>query len=467
MKKGLVYKIQVKSISVLSIFLIVLGNILSISGIQFLKENRIETLDKQIYPITIEASNYLRAQQNSSFNSLQNILNAVGTSSKASIMITDNLGYTYAVSNEEENESKSKLLGKIITDEEREILINGEAVKKADNEKFIYMKPVFQGDYFGGVIITEIPEAEINSGIIKLITIIWGGIFLAIIFTSIGINHFIKNIVVKPINEISKVAKNISIGEISRIETIHSDDEIGELTKSFNIIADFLSKSEIKRKNFISNISHELRSPITSIRGFIAGILDGIIPIDKEKYYLSIVYDEVKRISRLVDDLLDISTLDDSNYILKKSEIDINGLIEICLVNKEAQIAERDLKVEVILNENHQFVYADRDRMIQVLTNLIDNAIKYSYSGEIIRIETSVKGKKVYVSIKNKGKGISEEELVRIWDRFYKSDSSRTNKESTGLGLSIVRTILSRHGEDIWVNSKDGETEFIFTLSKA
>ncbi|MCR4944922.1 MAG: HAMP domain-containing histidine kinase, partial [Clostridium sp.] len=211
----------------------------------------------------------------------------------------------------------------------------------------------------------------------------------------------------------------------------------------------------------------ELRSPITSIRGFIAGILDGIIPIDKEKYYLSIVYDEVKRISRLVDDLLDISTLDDSNYILKKSEIDINGLIEICLVNKEAQIAERDLKVEVILNENHQFVYADRDRMIQVLTNLIDNAIKYSYSGEIIRIETSVKGKKVYVSIKNKGKGISEEELVRIWDRFYKSDSSRTNKESTGLGLSIVRTILSRHGEDIWVNSKDGETEFIFTLSKA
>ena len=141
-------------------------------------------------------------------------------------------------------------------------------------------------------------------------------------------------------------------------------------------------------------------------------------------------------------------------------------MIKLCLDKQETRIIDKDLKVEVTLEKKHEFVFVDRDRIIQVIINLLDNAIKYSDSGEIIRIKTETKGEKVYVSIENRGLGLSETDLAKIWDRFYKSDASRTNKESTGLGLPIVRSILSRHGEDIWVESNNGVTIFTFTLTK-
>ena len=469
MKKSLVYKIQVKFISILSISLIILGTILSISGEKFLKDQRRESIDKEVYPITVEIANYLRAQENSSLSNLKNIIDIVSESTNANIIVTDNLGYIYAVSSDEEKDKELKLSGKIITDDEREHLKEGNIVERTEegsDKKYVYMKPIFQEDYFGGILIVKVSTKIINKKIFKLIATIWLCIFLAILMMLIGIEYFTKKIIIQPINEINKVAKKIAVGEVDKRVSITSNDEIGDLAKSFNIMAESLNQIDANRKDFISNASHELRSPITSIRGFIAGIIDGIISKDKEEYYLNIVYDEIKRLSRLVDDLLDISTLDNSNYNLNKTEEDINGLIKICLASKEAKIEEKDLKVEVILENEHQFVFIDRDRIIQVIINLLDNAIKYSHSGETIKIETKVKGEKIYVSIENKGVKLSEEQLIKIWDRFYKSDSSRTNKESTGLGLSIVRTILSRHGEDIWVKSNNGETNFTFTLTR-
>ena len=469
MKKSLVYKIQVKFISILSISLIILGTILSISGEKFLKDQRRESIDKEVYPITVEIANYLRAQENSSLSNLKNIIDIVSESTNANIIVTDNLGYIYAVSSDEEKDKELRLSGKIITDEEREHLKEGNIVERTEegsDKKYVYMKPIFQEDYFGGILIVKVSTKIINKKIFNLIATIWLCIFSAILMMLIGIEYFTKKIIIQPINEINKVAKKIAVGEVDKRVSITSNDEIGDLAKSFNIMAESLNQIDANRKDFISNASHELRSPITSIRGFIAGIIDGIISKDKEKYYLNIVYDEIKRLSRLVDDLLDISTLDNSNYNLNKTEEDINGLIKICLASKEAKIEEKDLKVEVILENEHQFVFIDRDRIIQVIINLLDNAIKYSHSGETIKIETKVKGEKIYVSIENKGVKLSEEQLIKIWDRFYKSDSSRTNKESTGLGLSIVRTILSRHGEDIWVKSNNGETNFTFTLTR-
>lgn len=469
MKKSLVYKIQVKFISILSISLIILGTILSISGEKFLKDQRRESIDKEVYPITVEIANYLRAQENSSLSNLKNIIDIVSESTNANIIVTDNLGYIYAVSSDEEKDKELKLSGKIITDDEREHLKEGNIVERTEegsDKKYVYMKPIFQEDYFGGILIVKVSTKIINKKIFNLIATIWLCIFSAILMMLIGIEYFTKKIIIQPINEINKVAKKIAVGEVDKRVSITSNDEIGDLAKSFNIMAESLNQIDANRKDFISNASHELRSPITSIRGFIAGIIDGIISKDKEEYYLNIIYDEIKRLSRLVDDLLDISTLDNSNYNLNKTEEDINGLIKICLASKEAKIEEKDLKVEVILENEHQFVFIDRDRIIQVIINLLDNAIKYSHSGETIKIETKVKGEKIYVSIENKGVKLSEEQLIKIWDRFYKSDSSRTNKESTGLGLSIVRTILSRHGEDIWVKSNNGETNFTFTLTR-
>lgn len=469
MKKSLVYKIQVKFISILSISLIILGTILSIFGEKFLKDQRRESIDKEVYPITVEIANYLRAQENSSLSNLKNIIDIVSKSTNSNIIVTDNLGYIYAVSSDEEKDKELRLSGKIITDDEREHLKEGNIVERTEegsDKKYVYMKPIFQEDYFGGILIVKVSTKIINKKIFNLIATIWSCILLAIFMMLIGIEYFTKKIIIQPINEINKVAKKIAVGEVDKRVSITSNDEIGDLAKSFNIMAESLNQIDANRKDFISNASHELRSPITSIRGFIAGMIDGIISKDKEKYYLNIVYDEIKRLSRLVDDLLDISTLDNSNYSLNKTEEDINGLIKICLASKEAKIEEKDLKVEVILENEHQFVFIDRDRIIQVIINILDNAIKYSHSGETIKIETKVKGEKIYVSIESKGVKLSEEQLIKIWDRFYKSDSSRTNKESTGLGLSIVRTILSRHGEDIWVKSNNGETNFTFTLTR-
>lgn len=455
----------------LSISLVVLGLMLSIWGIKFLKGQRRELIDREVYPISIEISNYLRAQENVSLDNLKNMISIISQCTNSNIIVTDNLGYPYIISDDIGKEDGLKLSEKIITDDEMKKLKAGSVIDKLeeiDNGKhrYVYMKPIFQGEYFGGVLIFEISTVPMKVRATRLLSIIWLCIFVSVIIMQLSIKYYIEKLIVKPVDEINNVARKIVVGESNKRVSIDSDDEIGEIAKSFNLMAELLNKNDTNIKDFISNASHELRSPITSIRGFIACIIDGIIPKDKEKYYLDIAYDEIKRLSRLVDDLLDISTLGNSNYTLNKAENDINGIIKLCLDKQETKIIDKDLKVEVILEKDHEFVLVDRDRMIQVIINLLDNAIKYSDSGEIIRIKTETKGEKVYVSIENKGLELSEADLVKVWDRFYKSDSSRTNKESTGLGLPIVRSILSRHGEDIWAESNNGVTIFTFTLTK-
>jgi signal transduction histidine kinase len=273
--------------------------------------------------------------------------------------------------------------------------------------------------------------------------------------------------IVRPLAEINRAAQKIAKGEVERRAKLNTGDEIGELAKSFNTMADSLEKVENDRRNFISNVSHELRTPITSIKGFIGGVLDGVIPKEKEKDYLSIAYEEIQRLARLVNDLLDLSVFDAGKFKLDISQVDINEIIRLCVIKAEARINKKELSVDVTLQDEHLYVYADRDRIIQVVTNLLDNAIKYVNDKGKIKVVTKTKGDKVLVSIYNSGPRIPEEDRKHIWDRFYKSDKSRTSKVSTGLGLPIVRNILTQLGEDIWVESgeKEGVT-FYFTLRK-
>lgn len=233
-------------------------------------------------------------------------------------------------------------------------------------------------------------------------------------------------------------------------------------------MAESLEKVDNVRREFISNVSHELRSPITSIKGFITGIIDGVIPKDKENYYLNIVNDEVSRLSRLVNDLLDISTMESGKFKLKVAKLDINEIITLCTLNLEGKINEKKIRVEVIFNDSHEYCIGDRDRIIQVVTNLLENAIKYGDEGGRIKVETHAKGDFVYVSIFNSGPNIPKEDVNKIWERFYKMDKARTSKISTGLGLSIVRLILSQHNQDIWVNNIEGKgVKFTFTLKRS
>ncbi len=187
--------------------------------------------------------------------------------------------------------------------------------------------------------------------------------------------------------------------------------------------------------------------------------------MDKEKYYLKIVYDEIQRLTRLVNDLLDLSAMESGKFSFKLTELDINEIVKVCITRFETKIDDKGLKVNVTLEGDHLYAAGDRDRLIQVMTNLIDNSIKHCPDNGNIRVQTRSKGKKVLVSVYNDGNSIPDHDIKNIWDRFYKGDKSRTNKVSTGLGLPIVRNIITQFGEDIWVENKQQGVQFTFTLS--
>ena len=397
---------------------------------------------------------------------MQDAINNVEKVLDCKVVICDDIQLVYASSNGCENLiSDSKIY---IPKEYEKKLQKGKVIKNGSvgqgkNAEDAYLTPVFNGDSYWGTIVIAWSTEKINSYLFKIYRIIWTSTLITLILCLFGINHFVKKQLINPLKEIYLVANKLARGEVDKRIQVKSNDEIGELAKSFNIMAESL---DTNRRDFISNVSHELRSPITSMKGFIAGMLDGVIPKDKENYYLKLVYDEINRLSRLVNDLLDISSMEVGKFKLTIMEVDINALIKRCLLNIESKVRDRGIHVNATLENEHLYVYADSDRIMQVLTNLLDNAIKYGGDNGIINVSTRIKGPKVHVSVYNKGPMMTEEEMNHIWDRFYKSDKSRTNKESTGLGLPIVRLIMTQHKEDVWVRNEREGVVFTFTLAK-
>lgn len=317
-----------------------------------------------------------------------------------------------------------------------------------------------------GAGIMNSPIYGIRSALKRVYTVIWLSALFAVLISTVVIYFLSQRILTKPLYEINKTARAISNGEFEKRVSISSKDEIGELAQSFNNMADALQNLENLRKEFIANVSHELRSPITSIRGFIQGILDGTIPEDKHKYYLNVALEESKRLTRLISDILDLSRLESREFSLKVEQFDINELIRLNIIRFEKEIEKKELDVDIKLYGNGLFVLGDRDRIGQVVSNLVDNAIKFSHNKGKVNISTKISDKKVIVTVEDTGIGIPKDELKFIWDRFHMVDKSRTTKKGTGLGLSIVRQIINQHGEQIWVESKEGQgTKFYFSLT--
>ena len=235
---------------------------------------------------------------------------------------------------------------------------------------------------------------------------------------------------------------------------------------AFNNMAASLEKSEYQRKEFIANISHELKTPMTTIGGYLEGMLDGTIPQEKHPYYMEIVVSETKRLSRLVRSMLQISHLQDQAVPDDRKEpFDLVECIGQTLITFERPITQKNADVQVLLPEHPVFALANRDQIVQVLYNLLDNAVKFCPSEGQLGIRLGISSKKAYVTVFNDGKTIPAEELSLVFDRFHKLDKSRSeNRDGWGLGLYIVKTIICSHGEDISVSSRDGRTEFTFTL---
>ena len=468
-RKGLVYKLIITFSGILALILITLALVLSLWFKNYFFRQKIQELDRQSKVISDSVLSYLNGKENSKQNELKDCISFVGNSMDVDILITDNIGYVYEVSSDKFIENKYTNIG--VSQKNMDKLKSGLAIEHGGREimktsPHTYLKPIFQDSYFRGIIVMITSEQSIRSGLKHVYEIVWLSAIVAVIVAAIIIYYFAKKIIINPLNEINIAARRLARGDVGKRVNITSNDEIGELANSFNVMAESIEESDKNRRDFISNVSHELRSPITSIKGFVAGILDGVIPKDKENYYLNIVYDEIRRLSRLVIDLLDISAMEEGKFKLNMVEFDINILIKQCIAKFDGKIRNKGVNVEVTFGREHEFVYADRDRLIQVLTNIIDNAMKYSNDNGNIKITTNDKGSKVYVSVFNNGPLFKDEELARIWDRFYKSDKARTNKDSTGLGLPIVRLILAQHGEDIWVNNEQDGVRFTFTISK-
>ena len=273
----------------------------------------------------------------------------------------------------------------------------------------------------------------------------------------------------RPLREMAKTASAFGHGDLNaRVPIDHSHSiEVEELTLAFNNMADSLQKSEYQRQEFVANVSHELKTPMTTIGGYIDGILDGTIPKEKHRHYLQIVSDEIKRLSRLVRSMLDISRLQDQGGVSeeKKTRFELSETVGQVLITFEQKILAKDLNVVVEFPENPVYVFACQDYIVQVVYNLIDNAVKFCPERASLWLKITEGDGKAYVSVANEGETIPPEELPLVFDRFHKMDKSRSqNRDGWGLGLYIVKTIICSHGEDISVSSGNDRTEFTFTL---
>jgi len=286
---------------------------------------------------------------------------------------------------------------------------------------------------------------------------------------SILAGFFFSRRLTRPLRKINEAARVIANGDFSERIEINSKDEIGELAGTFNHMAEELENIEATRREFIANVSHELRTPITSIKGFVEGIIDGTIRQENQPRYLSIVKDETERLNRLVNNLLDIASLESGEYRLNIVRFDVVEMIRRCVIGLARLIEAKNLSIDAQFNREQMIAEGDMDSVERVIYNLLHNAIKFSYPDGEIRAAVKEDRDTLYVSISDDGIGIAENELTRIWERFYKSDKSRgQDKSGTGLGLSIIRSIIHEHKQKINAYSRLGEgTTFEFTLKKA
>ncbi len=276
---------------------------------------------------------------------------------------------------------------------------------------------------------------------------------------------FLSAKITAPLRDMNAIALRYAKGDFSQSVEVSSKDEIGQLGESFNHMAAELNSLEETRKAFIANVSHDLRTPLTSIKGFLIALLDDTIPAEQRKEFYLLMKDETERVIKLVNDTLDMSQLEAGHVTLKPTSYNLTKQLQLIAVKLEPHLSNKQLEIQIIPDNLETMVVADRDRIEQALINLLQNAIQVSSNHQYIQVFLEKKTDEVVVRIMDHGEGISEENLEKIWERFYKTDKARSSKTGIGIGLSIVKSIMDLHATTIEVESKVGEgTVFSFTL---
>ena len=319
-----------------------------------------------------------------------------------------------------------------------------------------------------GIVILSKPISQTVTVLRKMSNIYLYAALLAVLISMVLMTVLVRRHSA-PLQDMARVASDFAHGKLNSRTQIdpRSSQEMQDLALAFNNMADSLQKSEYRRQEFVANVSHELKTPMTTIAGFADGILDGTIPSHRQEHYLRLISDETKRLSRLVRSMLDITRLQEGSQIPEEQKLrfDLQECAGRVLLSFEQKITAKHLDVQVQMPDYPVFTRAHQDHIVQVLYNLLDNAVKFCPQDGSLGLKLHVGGNKVYVAVSNSGQTIPPEELPLVFDRFHKLDKSRSeNRDGWGLGLYIVRTIVLAHGENISVTSNDGVTEFTFTL---
>lgn len=444
---------------------IVVATFVSSMTLEHLKRDKADSLYKEA---TMIANTYASDLYNNetSLDTVKKQLDALDTYLSASLWIINPSGRLILNSEaplDLENETVIEGFDPTIT--ENSYYTIGNFWESFDEDQLSVFAPITSDYKVRGYVVIHYPMSSIVSSCNSLLNISY--LMLIILFLlSMIILIFFTEMVYLPLRRITEATEQYASGNMHYEFQIDSEDEIGYLGATLSYMASEIARSEDDQKKFVANVSHDFRSPLTSIKGYLEAMLDGTIPPEQYEKYLTIVLNETERLTKLTGSLLTLNNLNTKGMLLEKSLFDINRVIRNITASFEGTCRQKAIAIEMILTGDELFVEADIGKIQQVIYNLLDNAIKFSHPDSIIKIETTEKHNKVFVSVKDSGIGIPKDALKLIWDRFYKSDLSRgKDKKGTGLGLSITKEIIQAHGEHINVISTEGVgSEFIFSL---
>lgn len=447
---------------------VVVATFVSSMTLEHLKREKAEALYKEA---TLIANTYASDLYNSetSLDTVKNQLDALDTYLSATIWIINPSGRMVLDSSapvDLENEVVIENFDPTVT--AGSYYTTGSFFDTFDEQMLSVFAPINTNFRVKGYVVIHMPMSSIQASCNSLLNISY--IMLVILFLlSLIILIFFTEMVYVPLRKITEATEQYASGNLHYEFQVDSEDEIGYLAASLSYMASEIARSEDDQKKFVANVSHDFRSPLTSIKGYLEAMLDGTIPPEMHEKYLTIVLNETERLTKLTNSLLTLNNLNTRGMLLDRSDFDLNRIIRNTSAAFEGTCREKTISIELVLTGDIMYVNADMGKIQQVLYNLLDNAIKFSHQDSVIKIETNEKGNKIFISVKDSGIGIPKEDLKLIWDRFYKSDSSRgKDKKGTGLGLSITKEIIHAHGEHINVISTEGAgSEFIFSLVKS
>lgn len=468
---------------VLLVAFALLGSAFAALSYQYIIQDKRETLERNASYVAAFTSSYLSSAGGAGIQepAYQLYISSLANISGSTVILAENDGEIVYASSGRSHGPNSLLSGTVPGEVMDLISQDGKFAGLSSlggllsDKCYVSAVPILQSSYITGLtyrrgVVLVASDTTVLAGMWQDLAIIFLLSAAVVLLLAAAASSVTSLWQTKPLKDMADTVRRFGRGELeARVEGYEErKDEVGELAGAFNTMADSLAKSEAQRTEFIANVSHELKTPMTTIAGFADGILDGTIPKEKAPEALATISSETRRLSRLVRRMLDLSRLQSSENVLAQERFDISEVLLRVLVSLEGKITSRGLDVETHLPDGSVMVWGNPDAITQVCYNLLDNAIKFAAADSVLSLTIQIKGEKVHVSIANLGETIPPEELGQIFDRFHKTDRSRSvDREGVGLGLYIVKTIINNHREAITVTSEDGLTTFTFTLTVA